>query len=274
MKHWQGRIAPYLCCSLLLLPAVASAQTTGSAQPAAAASTSAGAPAIDPTAMDALRKMSDYLRTLQKFEVKGNITADEVLDDDQKVQISKTAHLVVSRPNKLRLQVKADKHERLLTYDGTSFTIWSPRTRYYATVAAPPNILELAKKLEDDHDIELPLVDLFRWGTDEARVSEIKAAKDLGASECDGVTCEHYAFRQSGLDWEVWIQAGEFPLPRKVVITTLTDEARPQHAVTYNWNLAPSFNDETFVFVPPADAKKIKLADVKAMRAAANGDRQ
>jgi hypothetical protein len=41
-------------------------------------------------------------------------------------------------------------------------------------------------------------------------------------------TCEHYAFRQEGLDWQIWIQ-GDYPLPRKFVIRTLTDDARPQH---------------------------------------------
>ena len=37
-------------------------------------------------------------------------------------------------------------------------------------------------------------------------------------------------------------------LPRKLVITTKTDEARPQHAVVYTWNLAPSFNEGAFTF--------------------------
>jgi hypothetical protein len=31
---------------------------------------------------------------------------------------------------------------------------------------------------------------------------------------------------------------------------------------TYTWNLAPSFNQESFTFVPPAGARKIVLATV------------
>jgi hypothetical protein len=73
----------------------------------------------------------------------------------------------------------------------------------------------------------------------------------------------HYAFRQPGLDWQVWIQRGDFPLPRKILLTTTSDDARPQHTAVYTWNLAPSFNDEAFAFVPPSDFKRISFEEVK-----------
>jgi hypothetical protein len=74
------------------------------------------------------------------------------------------------------------------------------------------------------------------------------------------VTCQQYAFRQDGLDWQIWIQNGDFPLPRKVVLTTTTDDARPQYVATYTWNLAPSFSNDAFTFTPGKDAKRITIA--------------
>jgi hypothetical protein len=85
----------------------------------------------------------------------------------------------------------------------------------------------------------------------------------VGPSAIDGVTCGHYAFRQDGLDWQVWIQQGDHPLPRRVVLTTMTDEARPQFSATYTWNLAPSFNDAAFTFAPPTGAGRVVLAEIK-----------
>ena len=114
--------------------------------------------------------------------------------------------------------------------------------------------------------IELPLVDLFRWGAEGQIAPIMTSAIDIGASEVDGVSCEHYAIRQDGLDWQVWVQQGAYPLPRKLVLTTLTDEARPQHSVVLTWNLAPSFNDETFVFTPPASARRVALAEIPGRR--------
>ena len=84
----------------------------------------------------------------------------------------------------------------------------------------------------------------------------ITAAMDVGPSDVGGTTCEHYAFRQEEIDWQIWIQMGDHPLPRKLVITTKTDEARPQHTAVYTWNLAPSYNDPAFEFDPPAGRRQ------------------
>jgi hypothetical protein len=170
------------------------------------------------------------------------------------------------------VELTSDRKQRLFFFDGKNFTLFAPRQKFYAVVPAPATINELAKMLEEKYAIDLPLVDLFRWGTTEGNINQITAAKDLGASAVDGVTCEHYAFRQDGLDWQVWIQAGEHPLPKRIVLTTLTDEARPQHSATYTWNLAPSYNNAAFEFTPTSDVKRITIAEVAKMRAAATNN--
>jgi hypothetical protein len=101
-------------------------------------------------------------------------------------------------------------------------------------------------------------------------MSALRGAKNIGPSTIDDVTCQHYAFRQDGLDWQVWIQNGAYPLPLKIVVTTLTDDARPQHMAVYSWNLAPSFNDAAFAVQPPGDFKKIAMAEVAATRNTGN----
>jgi len=223
----------------------------------------AAAPAIDPDAMEALKKMGAYLRSLKSFQVEGDITNDDVLQDGQIVQNASKVNLLAAKPNRMRAEVTSDEKHRLFLYDGKNFTVWGKLVNYYATVPAPPTIRELFTDIEDKYGIELPLVDLFKWGTDEADIKKITSAVDIGPTTINGVTCEQYAFRQEGLDWQIWIQLGDYPLPLKFVIRTLSDEARPQHSDTLTWNLAPSFNDAAFVFDPPADAQRILLAEQK-----------
>jgi hypothetical protein len=122
----------------------------------------------------------------------------------------------------------------------------------------------LADTLESRFNLELPLVDLFRWGTDRSDFRNITNAMVVGPSQINGMTVEQYAFRQEGMDWQIWIQQGDFPLPRKLVLTTMTDDARPQHSVVYDWNLAPSFNDAAFVFIAPDGVQHIPIAEVTA----------
>lgn len=181
--------------------------------------------------------------------------------DGQKIQFAGVANLVTQMPDRLRAEVVNDRHERLYLYDGKTFTLWARRVNYYASVPAPPTIAQLADRLEDKYGIQVPLVDLFRWGAAGRSATGITAAMDVGPGQVGGTTCEQYAFRQDGLDWQIWIQQGAYPLPRKLVLTSLTDEARPQFTAVYTWNLAPSVNDAAFTFDPPSGAVRIVLAE-------------
>jgi hypothetical protein len=222
------------------------------------------ASAIDPHATEALNAMGAYLRTLQSFQVQAALSTDDVAEDGQTIQSNSNVDLLAVRPNRLRADVTGDDVNRVYLYDGKNFTVFGKQTNYYATVPAPATIAELIDKLTDRFDIDLPLVDLFRWGTDASDAKNIKTAIDVGPTSIDGVTCEQYAFHQDDIDWQIWIQLGQFPLPRKVVIRTLTEAAKPQHSEVLTWNLAPSFNDVAFTFDPPADAHRIVLEDMKA----------
>jgi hypothetical protein len=213
--------------------------------------------------------MGAYLRTLKSFQVDVATTDEDVLDDGQKVQYSGTPTILARMPNGLRAEVSNDRHERMYLYDGKSFTLFAKRLIYYATVPAPPTIGELARNLDEQYDVGVPIVDLFRWGTPSFSTEAVTGAMTVGPSVVEGVTCEQYAFRQADIDWQIWIQRGDHPLPRRLVITTKTDEARPQHTAEYTWNLAPSFNDAAFVFDPPDGAGKVVLA--KAAAAAGAG---
>ena len=218
---------------------------------------------IDPDAMAALNRMGTYLRSIKAFQVETTTTRDEVLDDGQLVQLDSKVNLLVRFPDKMRVEVTNPRQHRLYLYNGKDFTIFGERVNYYATVPVPETVSKLAIQLDDKYGIEIPLEDLFFWGTPQSKEKDITGATDIGPSEINGITCEHYAFRQKGLDWQVWIQLGDYPLPLKLVLTTLTDDSRPQYSSTLTWNLAPSFNGAAFEFNPPPDAHKIAIASAE-----------
>ena len=209
--------------------------------------------------MATLTKMSAYLHTLQAFQIESQTSREVVLDDGQKVSSDGTVDLLVARPNRLRAEISSDVQHRMFFYDGKTFTMWARRLNYYATVPAPATLADLVDQLQDKYDIELPLADSFYWGTDKSKSGDVTAAMDVGPSAVEGETCEHFAFRQPGVDWQLWVQNGDYPLPRKLVVTTLTDEARPQYTSVMTWNLAPSFDDDAFDFSAPSDAHQIDL---------------
>lgn len=237
------------------------------AAPAAMAQTAAPAAsdAVDPAAVQALTDMGKYLQTLRRFEVETDLTGERVLMDGQKLQHSASATLEVQRPNRLRAQLDTPRTRRTLFYDGKQVTLFTPAQNVYSSVPFSGTLAELADALQGKYGIELPLADLFVWGTDAAPVSRIESAMIVGQDVIDGEVCDHYAFRQGKIDWQIWISARTGrPLPRKLVITNRADEARPQSVSLIDWDLKPDFSASTFAFRAPKGAKAIEMLPRKA----------
>lgn len=253
---------------LALGAAVALSVPAQAKRPASAAAATASAPAatsaapVDPQAIAALHAMGTYLRGLKQFSVRADTTVDMVMDDGQKLEFPGTVDYKVRTPNGLRVDVKTDRKEREMYYDGKTLTVYAPRMKYYASVEAPPTIHELLSTAQKQYGIDLPLADLFLWGTDADQAKALKSAVFVGPARIGGTVTEQYAFRQDGVDWQLWIETGAKPLPRRLVITTTDDPALPQYAATLNWNTAAQFKDSGFAFTPGKDDQRIKLAEV------------
>ncbi len=235
------------------------------AAPGALAQTAA-APAtnpVDPASIQALKDMGAYLQTLKRFQVSTDLTGERVLADGQKLQHAATADMDVERPNKVRAIMHSARSQRELLYDGKMVTLYMPAQKYYSTVEFSGTIGGLIDQLEKKYGVQLPLQDLFLWGTPAAPLDKIESAMNAGQDFVDDDLCDHYAFRQDKIDWQIWITTGSKPLPRKVVITNRTDEARPQSVSLIDWNLKPKFTDAVFKFTPPKGASKIEIVPLK-----------
>jgi hypothetical protein len=220
----------------------------------------------DAKAMDALVSTGKYLRTLKSFSVRADTVTDEVLTTGQKLQFAGSVDYLVQTPNRFRADVRSDRRERRFMYNGKTVTMYAPRMQYYGTVAAPATVAETLVVADEMYGITLPLADLFLWGTDKAGLEDIKEAQYIGPAKIGGKACDHYAFRQEGVDWQLWIQPGARPLPCKIVITTTTEPSQPQYAALLTWNTAPKIDKGAFAFVPPKGAGKVDFVPAAAAK--------
>ncbi len=226
---------------------------------AAAAESKQVANPVDPAAIQALKDMGAHLQTLKRFQVSTELTGERVLADGQKLQHSAAADLKVVRPNMLRARMFSARAEREIFYDGKLATISIPAQKAYSTVEFTGNLGELVGKLETGYGVQLPMADMFLWGTPSAPLDKIESAMNAGQDFIENDLCDHYAFRQHNVDWQIWITVGAKPLPRKLVITNRSDEARPQSVQYFDWNLKPAFKDSIFKFTPPKGTTAVEL---------------
>ena len=218
---------------------------------------------VDPAAVDALRKMSQYLMSLNTIQIVGVGSLDMVTEAGQRIQFDGTTEYKVKRPGFV-IHFMSDARSRDFYYDGRQFTMYAPNLGYYATVAAPATNREVLDKIYDQYGLRLPLEDLFSWNdVGNERAKNFRSATSFGTVTLDGVKTKHYAFREPEVDWEVWIQEGDQPLPRKLSIVDRTNPARPAFTTRLSWTVNPAFKDSEFTFTPSADSKKIQLATFK-----------
>ncbi|MCX7097330.1 MAG: DUF2092 domain-containing protein [Methylococcales bacterium] len=219
-------------------------------------------PVIEPEAIAALQKMGGFLRSLKSYQVDFKLTKDEVLESGQKIMVDGASNLIVQAPDRFHFSTKIEEAtiDLQFFYNGKEFTIFGNTDKYYATVAAPATTRELLTVAQDRYNLEFPFADLFVWGSDRENLGAIQSAIYIGPAQINAVACDHYAFQNADVDWQLWIEKGEKPLPRKLVITSKLEEGQPQYTSVMGWTLSPKYKQQIFTFVPPKDAIKINFA--------------
>jgi hypothetical protein len=250
----------YFASRIVSVAALAMVVTAGWPQPGHTQPTG-----IDPQAEKILRRMSDYLASRPQFTLKAESTLEVVLTSGQKIQFDSPATLEVSRPNKLRAHRKGDLANQEFFYDGKTLTLYNPRENLYATTAAPPTIDETLDFAREKLDIIAPASELLYKNAAEKMLKEASSGFVVGPSVVGGVKCTHLAFRGAEVDWQIWIEDGAKPLPRKFILTSKKVTGEPQFIVLIrSWDVGPKFTDKEFTFVPPKGAKKIEFLQLTA----------
>ena len=225
----------------------------------------AQSPGVEPQAVAILKRMTDYLAGLKQFSVETRSSIDAVLTSGQKLQFDNGATATVQRPNKLYARRKGDLLNQAFYYDGKSLSLINPDDRYYATVAAPGTLEEMLDFAKAKLGVFIPAGDLLYKNAFELLTQDVKAGFIVGKGIVDGVRCDHLAFRGPEVDWQIWIEEGAKPLPRKYLITSTQDPGSPQFTILMSdWNTAPQLTDFAFAFTPPQGARKIDFLELTA----------
>src|SRR3954466_13682885 len=153
---------------------------------------------VEPAAIEALKSMSAYLTKATTLAFTSQGSLDVVTNDGQRIQLDGTTEYKIRRPGFV-IDYASDIKDRRFIYDGKTFTVYSPKLGYYATVAAPATNREVLDTIYKKFGIALPLEDLFRWGdgTNADRIKALKSAYDVGSATIDGTETEHYAYREA-----------------------------------------------------------------------------
>jgi hypothetical protein len=217
---------------------------------------------INPEAV--LQDMARVLRSTEAFSVHVEKVFDEVLRDGAKVQYAGAADVSIRRPDRFHVDYGDDLSAKEAWYDGEHFTLLDHLHNVYAQIPAAPPIVNVLDLLESDYDVFLPLAGLLRPDPSKEYGEGAHAQRYLGIHDVDGWACHHLLFQGDRVDWQLWVEASDQPLLRKVVVTYKKIESSPQHvALLTDWQLDPSLDDGQFVAALPDDAVRAEILTKK-----------
>lgn len=253
--------------TMIIVSSVAiKAEPTSPDQPQAAAKAEEPGSQVDPHAQQILRRACTVLAESNAFTFHAEINFDRVMPSQVKLQFAGASDFAVRRPNELAVDYESDLGAKRLRYNGKTLTIFDAPSMTYASTPVPPSIDGMLDSVAEMHNLTIPLADLALSNPCEHLNKQILFGSYVGVGDVAGVACDHLAFAQTNVDWQIWIQRSGKPLPRKIVINYRTTPGLPQYAaVISDWKFPATIADSRFAIQIPKKAIRIKIVDVKEL---------
>ena len=253
MNTWKRRIAAGLFAFAVLTLLVTVSTEAGTQ-----------APAVDPAAVEILKRMTNFLDGLQQFSVNTHSMIEEMHASKHRVDYDVAASVTVKRPNKLRAVRTGELMGESFFYDGKTLTVYKPSEKAYATEKGLDTIETMITFARETAGALLPSADLLYRNAFPLLMQDVTLAVVVGKPVINGVKYDHLLFSRPDVDFQIWIAQGKRPLPARYTVTeTGTPALLSISTVLRDWNIAPAVDDAQFKFVPPKGAKAISFTELE-----------
>ena len=219
---------------------------------------------IDRRAAQALEAMSQLLGRAPSLRFHSSDTIN-VVEREQKLQFGRELDVVIKRPRHIRAVTTGDLKDVSYWFDGKTLTLVDTSNDVWTAADGEKDIDRMLDKMTS-LGLILPLADLLRADPAAGLLKDVRSGRYVGLHRVAGVPCHHLAFRARFHDWQVWIDAGEQPVPRKLVITYKLQEGQPEFIALFeDFEFSPELDKSTFVPVIPQGAEQIELGGANAI---------
>jgi hypothetical protein len=216
---------------------------------------------IDPKADSALKRMSDYLAGLRSMRVNTTTIDEKVTTDGRKIQELQQSKVMLERPGALRVERVSPAGHVVFTYDGKQFGIYNKDKNVYATARAPAQLDAAIDDARERLHVDAPGGDLLVSNPYQELIDGTITGHYVGLEPVDGVMAHHLFVTKKDVDWQIWIKDGPDAAPLRYVIVSKDMPGQPQFTIELrDWQPNPQVSANSFVFVPPAGAKRVEFA--------------
>ena len=206
-----------------------------------------------------VHQMSERLAAASVVSATTTEVRDVVRLSGRKEQLSQMGAYTVRRPDRFYAKITGGRGIETW-YNGKTLTIASHPEKVFAQARMPETIDRTLDALAERYDMALPMADLFYSSAEKALLSDKTTGGYAGTENVADTPCVHLAFKDVGVDWELWLPARGEPLPKRLKFVQTRRTGQPIVDMTFTkWDFDPQVTDGTFVPKVPAEYEGIAV---------------
>lgn len=216
---------------------------------------------LDTRAEAVLDAMSDKLAAAKTLRLTATRSSSPGIAKGINAAESARGTIVVRRPNQLAARIKSNKGARSIGFDGNNLTIVDHAAGTHGIVAAPGGIDSAVKAVQATYGVTPPVAELLVNHPKQYLLAGVKTGSHIGNEKINGTECDHLAFEQDGLSWQLWVATSD-SLPRRIFLSYPNGGGGAPLTMTANiekWELDPPVTNANLSVKPPAGSRAVEM---------------
>ena len=214
----------------------------------------------DAKAIDILKQMAAFKSSLDKVTIRGVTFTDARLGAGLMVSNSEEVHVSIDRPGSMHISNFDGETKKGLYFHDGLLTVYNSEKNLYAQANIPKDIDAAMKFALEELNVEAPLLDMiYQDAADHLINSDDTILYLTDKSRVGGADCHHIVIRSTEADVQLWVEEGDSPMVRKIMITSKWDGGSPRFTANLHWDTSPKFEPGKFEFKAPEGAFKIEF---------------
>jgi len=220
----------------------------------------AGGVQQDAKAIEVLKQMAAHKSSLDKVTITGVTFTDARLGAGLMVSNSEEVLVSIDRPGSMHISSFDGETKKSLYFHDGLLTVYNSEKNLYAQASIPDDIDAAMAFALEELDVEAPLMDLIYKDVSTHLLSSDETILYLtDKSRVGGADCHHIAIRAEEVDVQLWVEEGDRPMVRKIMITSKWEGGSPRFIANLHWDTNPKFEPGQFEFKAPEGAFKIEF---------------
>ncbi len=214
----------------------------------------------DAKAIEVLKHMAAFKSSQDQVVIKGVTFTDARVGAGLMVANAEEVSVSIKRPGSMLITSTDGEATKGFYFHDGLFTFFNSATRLYGQAEIPKDIEAAMEFALEELGIEAPLLDMIYKDASTHLLTSGETIMYLtDKARVGNADCHHLAIRGAEIDVQLWVEEGDRPVTRKLMITSKWEGGSPRFVANLDWDTSPEFKPGFFEFKAPEDAEKIEF---------------